>query len=472
MRPSLRGTFARRFVSFFSGFFVSSTFTLIFAFALTVACLCAPSPARGMQLGEAPVWPEEGETLLQRHDAYILGASGGLSVDPSSRSASRDFFYNYHEETTPDIAWDGELSSCTPGDTAAGFKSAIALRINYFRAMAGLPAAIALSSEYSGKDQKAALMMAAAGALSHSPTSSWTCYSADGAEAAGKSNLALGIYGPSVIDGYVKDFGTSNGAAGHRRWILYPQTQTMGTGDIPGTYPSSSNALWVFDENLWGTRPSVRDGCVAWPPPGYTPYQVVYPRWSFAYPGADFSSASVTVVHGGSSVSVAQETYASGYGENTLVWRMNGMSSGDAWPKPDADARYDVTVSNVVIGGAAQTFNYSVTVFDPATELVCDFAVAPLSAHYDYTGGDGTIAVSADDGCEWTATSQYDWITVASGASGSGDGEVHYSVGQNNTGYTRTGSLTVAGASVSIQQDGEGGAVSRFPAGIYQLLDE
>ena len=38
--------------------------------------------------------------------------------------------------------------------------------------------------------------------------------------------------------------------------ILYPQTQFMGTGDIPSRdgYPAS-NALWVFDNNMWQPRP-------------------------------------------------------------------------------------------------------------------------------------------------------------------------------------------------------------------------
>ena len=75
----------------------------------------------------------------------------------------------------------------------------------------------------------------------------------------------------------------------------------MGTGDVPSAN-NLWNDLWVFDTNYSAPRPGTRDGFVAWPPKGYVPYQAVYPRWSFSYPGADFSGASVTMsrVPGGS----------------------------------------------------------------------------------------------------------------------------------------------------------------------------
>ena len=50
------------------------------------------------------------------------------------------------------------------------------------------------------------------------------------------------------------DPGSYNYFVGHRRWILYPQTKEMGTGDIPyaNGYPGA-NALWGFDDNIFGT---------------------------------------------------------------------------------------------------------------------------------------------------------------------------------------------------------------------------
>jgi hypothetical protein len=232
--------------------------------------------------------------------------------------------------------------------------------------MAGVPAKVTLLDEYNRKAQQAALMMSRNNALSHDPPTSWACYTAEGDEAAGKSNLALGGYGLEALRMYMQDFGSGNAAVGHRRWILYPQTQNMGTGDIPssGGY-WAANALWVFDSHLWEPRPATREAFVAWPPPGYVPYTIVYPRWSFSYAGADFDSATVSMTENGANYPVTRYTPAYGYGEKTLVWIRTGMSDGSSWQRPSADTTYVVTISNVLISGAPRSFQYTVIVFDP-----------------------------------------------------------------------------------------------------------
>ena len=299
-------------------------------------------------------------------DAQLDGAT--LAVAPANREDSRLFYLAYYQNAaTPASGWTGDKSACAAGTTSAAFRDAVVLRINYFRAMAGVPAQVALSDTYNAKAQQAALMMSVNGQLSHDPPATWQCYTADGDQAAANSNLALGIYGWNAITGYVQDPGTSNGAVGHRRWILYPQTQTMGTGDVPSDSGGpASNDLWVFDGRYGTARPPVRDTFVAWPPPGFVPYQVVFPRWSFSYPAADFSNASVTMTLDGQNVALLQESVKTGYGENTLVWIPSGLSSSSAWPKPAADTAYTVTVTNVLIGGVPTSFTYDVIVMDPA----------------------------------------------------------------------------------------------------------
>lgn len=284
-------------------------------------------------------------------------------IDPGDRQASLDFFNNvYRASEGIPLEWTGNHANCDPGETSTAFRNAVLLRINYFRAMAGVPGTIQLSEEYNRKAQQAALMMSVNGQLSHNPPPSWLCYTAEGAEAAGSSNLYLGVNGPTAITGYIQDPGSGNYPVGHRRWILYPQTRSMGTGDIPGSGSYwSSNALWVFDENMWGPRPYTREEYVAWPPPGYIPYQVVFSRWSFAYAGADFSQASVTMSSGGQAVPVTIQPVVNGYGENTLVW-VPGTSFGTP---PPADTAYDVTVSGVLIDGTPRDFTYQVILFDP-----------------------------------------------------------------------------------------------------------
>jgi hypothetical protein len=286
-------------------------------------------------------------------------------IDPSIRQVSLDYFNQvYRASEGVAIEWTGDHSSCTAGETAAAFREAVRLRINYFREMAGVPGNVQLSGEYNRKAQQAALMMSVNGQLNHSPSPSWLCYTDEGVQAAGSSNLYLGNYGASAITGFMSDSSSGNYAVGHRRWILYPQTEWMGTGDIPptGSY-WSSNALWVFDQNMWGLRPKTREEYVAWPPPGYIPYQVVFPRWSFAMDGADFSAVTVEMSSGGLDIPVAVLPVVIGYGENTLVWEPE-LSFG---VPPPNDTLYNVIVSGVKISSVPHDFAYQVILFDPGS---------------------------------------------------------------------------------------------------------
>jgi hypothetical protein len=294
---------------------------------------------------------------------------GGFAVNIGSREEVRHFYTAVYQasEGIP-IGWTGSQAACEAGTTLQEFKDAVERRINFFRAMAGMPANVTLSSEFSAKAQQAALMMSVNNQLNHFPPADWSCYTADGAEAASNSTLSLGHNGPSAITGFIFDAGSNNSFVGHRRWILYPQTQAMGTGDIPssGSY-SASHALWVFDSNMWAPRPATRSEYVSWPPPGFVPYMLVPPRWSFSYSGADFSSTLVTMTSGGNSVPVQLEQVHDGYGENTIVWAPNGLDSAYpmTFPNPGADKKYTVTLSNVKISGSPTSFTYDVTLFDP-----------------------------------------------------------------------------------------------------------
>src|SRR4029079_4538802 len=62
-----------------------------------------------------------------------------------------------------------------------------------------------------------------------------------------------------------------------------------------------------------------------------------------------------------------------------------------------------------------------------------------------------TVVINA--GCLWTAVSNNpDWITITSGANGTGEGAVAYSVNSNATVSPRTGSISVADQTFTIYQ--------------------
>ncbi len=344
--------------------------------AVLVAALLplVPAPAgAGVQLGEPPAAPSPEETARLRQSlgpAVRSGAGTAYVVDTADREEVRNFFNTVYSGSEGfSVLWTGRHDGCVAGTTDAASRDLTALRVNYFRAMAGVPAAITFNDAWNAKSQQSALMMSANDNLSHYPPTSWTCFTADGYEGAGKSNIALGNAGPDAVTAYMEDFGGGNAAVGHRRWILYPQTQVMGTGDVPAVSPyAAANALWVFDGNFGGTRPATRTAFVAWPPPGHVPYPVVFARWSFSYPGATFTGATVSLTSNGQSIPVTLEPVQNNIGENSLVWYPSHLnpSAPYSWPRPAADTAYSVTVRDVTIGGSKRSFSYDVIAIDPA----------------------------------------------------------------------------------------------------------
>jgi len=294
---------------------------------------------------------------------------GGFGVDTGNRQQVQAFFNSiYTASDNTAIEFTGDVPSCSPGTTSALFKDAVLLRINWFRALAGAPD-VTLRESYSSDAQDAALIMAANGTLTHFPAPGATCYTSTGNQGAQNSNLSLGNLGWDAVRGFMDDGGSGNTAVGHRRWLIHPPTLEMGSGDIPaGASNPATSAIWVIDDNVFGPV-NARDGYVAWPPPGNVPYNVVPARWSFSMDNANFSAASVTMSSGGVGVPLTLEPLSNGAGLNTLVWVPMGLDpdTGETWPNPGSDTVYDVTVSNVVVGGGARVFDYSVSIFDPAT---------------------------------------------------------------------------------------------------------
>jgi uncharacterized repeat protein (TIGR01451 family) len=359
-----------------------------------------------------------------------------------------------------------------PGTTTQAYKNAVAARVNWIRGLAGVPAVIALDPTYSAKDQKAALMFSANRQISHNPPNTWMDYTSEAAEAAANSNICYGFASdPGCAEAYLLDWGANNTAAGHRRWILYPQTSTMGTGDVPQSGPAQNpyppaNALWVFDGNYGTARPATREQYVAWPPPGFVPYRLVGPRWSFSYAGADFTSASVSMQRSGSAIPVRLETVQNGYGENTLVWIPDNQDPS-AYPQltpPASDTPYLVSISNVIIGGNPQNFSYTVTIFDPDTDPSDIFAFLPSSISVGYGAATGFANLTVTpSSASWTAASSANWLSL-SNITGSGSTAIGWAAAATSSSLPRTATIRAAGATFTVNQAGMPCTFSLSPA--------
>jgi hypothetical protein len=295
----------------------------------------------------------DAESLEHRHLPSGGGIPGGLDLGQANW-----FYQNVFlppASVTPE--WNGNVATAAAGTLGADYVAAIIARVNAYRWMAGLPGGITVDPTESAEDQADALMTAANDALSHNPPSSWIDYTAAGALAAASSDLYLGLSGTNAIDGYMIDPGSSNTFVGHRRWILYPPTQTMGVGDIP----NQSNSLWVIQPQATPV-PSVT--MVAWPPAGFVPYSLIPDRWSVQAPyGSDFSQATVSVTENGipQQVEILSNSGLD-YGGQAVVWDMPGV------PAPGAGEQvvYNVEIDNATVNGQSESISYTTTTFDPA----------------------------------------------------------------------------------------------------------
>ena len=81
-------------------------------------------------------------------------------------------------------------------------------------------------------------------------------------------------------------------------------------------------------------------------------------------------------------------------------------------------------------------------------------AISPSSQLFPISGGEGMINVTATSGVNWTAVSNASWIALTGATSGTGNGEVSYLVRDNMTGAPRQGTITVAGKTFTVTQDG------------------
>src|SRR5262245_52970548 len=88
-------------------------------------------------------------------------------------------------------------------------------------------------------------------------------------------------------------------------------------------------------------------------------------------------------------------------------------------------------------------------------EAQCSYTLNPTTFSAAGTPSTQTLSVITGTACSWSATTTTSWITITSGA-GSGIGSVTFSVAQNATGSPRTGTLTIGGQTVTVDQ-GTGG---------------
>lgn len=229
--------------------------------------------------------------------------------------------------------WSGAVATCDAGDISPEGRASALRVLNLYRWLAGLPE-VDTDPTRDAAAQECALMMLANGTLSHTPDTSWTCYTATGAEAAGCSNISTGP-GVASVDWYMEDWGNTD-TLGHRRWILSNGLGPVGLGSTSG-----ASCMWV----IGGSGSGGRDW-TAWPPDGPVPVEVATGAaatgWSLQSDSVVFSTDSrISVTSGGQDLDVAVANLPGGYGS---TWTISLTPQG--WT-PQAGATYHLEVDDI-----------------------------------------------------------------------------------------------------------------------------
>lgn len=84
----------------------------------------------------------------------------------------------------------------------------------------------------------------------------------------------------------------------------------------------------------------------------------------------------------------------------------------------------------------------------------CTYTVGPSSRTAPAVANVDNVSVTTSSACTWTGVSSATWMTVTAGSTGTGNGNVGYSVTANPGTTPRIGSLTIAGRTFTLTQVG------------------
>jgi hypothetical protein len=87
-----------------------------------------------------------------------------------------------------------------------------------------------------------------------------------------------------------------------------------------------------------------------------------------------------------------------------------------------------------------------------AAPVPCTFDVTPLTINAPSDASTNGISVTTGSTCSWTATSNAPWITLTGSTGDTGNGTVPIAIAQSTDTSPRSGTITVAGATVTVNQ--------------------
>jgi hypothetical protein len=133
--------------------------------------------------------------------------------------------------------------------------------------------------------------------------------------------------------------------------------------------------------------------------------------------------------------------------KNVTSYTITGLGDGTTYYF--AVTAYSSTAQSAFSGEVS----YSTPV-GAAKSQSCTYALSSPGASFASSGGAGSVSVTAPAGCAWSSSTPPSWLTLTSGASGTGNGTMMYSVAPNTSANSRAATLTIASRVFTVSQAG------------------
>jgi hypothetical protein len=140
---------------------------------------------------------------------------------------------------------------------------------------------------------------------------------------------------------------------------------------------------------------------------------------------------------------------------------MSGTGAGTISITAAANGAVSSRAALVSIGG--QLVNVS------QAGTICTYGLRSSNGSAPASGGSGSVGVLSSPGCAWTSTSNASWLTIT-GSDNTGTGDVQFTAAANVSATSRSGTLTIAGQTYTVNQSGASCNYSLTLAGVNAPL--
>lgn len=314
---------------------------------------------------------------MERPDSGYIPGGGGVNKDKDQIS---DENYVPDEDTAPDentapdetnvgvYLTEPDVAKCEAGEVSAGEKTKVLNRLNYIRSLHNLPPVV-YEKDDDPLTAECSLVIAANKQLSHTPESSWKCYSQDAYAGCSKSNIFIqmgsapkSVESESIVDAFMTDENVDS--LGHRRWFIDPWLAHISFGRVDDTankvtgsavkvintdeqsissskiefvaYPYEYYPAELYNDNVMMSFSVISDRTNKW----------VNNKVSFVAPSA------IAIKDPNNKVSkiTGMQFDNEGYGvPNNIRWFAEGIKPG---------VKYNVVITNVKINNAFESYSY------------------------------------------------------------------------------------------------------------------